>query len=108
MQHINKLYDDYVRCGGNMTLQDIYKSCTDSFISDPDKWPENPNLEEATENLLRSLVYIRCTPYNKIMELAEESQINKDKYDQLSPDVKKTIQSLKDRHRLDKGFDNDE
>ncbi len=72
MEDINSLYQQYVSCGGDLSLEEIYESCATSIKNDPDKW-QSKDLDEAVRNLLSTLVYIRCTPYSKIMELAEES-----------------------------------
>jgi hypothetical protein len=72
MEDINDLYQQYVSCGGNLSLEEIYESCTTSIRNEPEKW-QSKDLDEAVKNLLSALVYIRCTPYSKIMELAEES-----------------------------------
>jgi len=69
---VSDLYQQYVSCGGNLSLQEIYDSCSDSIKNNPDKW-QSKELDEAVKNLLTALVYIRCTPYSQIMELAEES-----------------------------------
>jgi len=72
MKDINDLYQQYISCGGDLSLEEIYESCSVSIENDPDKW-QSKDLDEAVRNLLSALVYIRCTPYSKIMELAEES-----------------------------------
>jgi len=94
MEQINNLYQQYVSCGGDLSLEEIYNSCIDSIENDPDRW-QSKDLEEAVKNLLVALVYIRCTPYSKIMELAEESLDKRsEKYLSLSQEVKNTIKSL--------------
>jgi hypothetical protein len=94
MEQINNLHQQYVSCGGNLSLEEIYNSCIDSIENDPDRW-QSKDLEEAVKNLLVALVYIRYTPYSKIMELAEESLDKRsEKYLSLSQEVKNTIKSL--------------
>jgi len=72
MEDIDNLYQQYISCGGDLSLEEIYESCAVSIKNDPDKW-QSKNLDKAVRSLLTALVYIRCTPYSKIMELAEES-----------------------------------
>jgi hypothetical protein len=37
MEQINNLYQQYVSCGGNLSLEEIHNSCTDSIGNNPDK-----------------------------------------------------------------------
>jgi len=72
MEDVNSLYQQYISCSGNLSLQEIYDSCRSSIENNPDKW-QSKDLDEAVKNLLVALVYIRCTSYSEIMKLAEES-----------------------------------
>jgi len=94
MEQINNLYQQYVSCGGDLSLEEIYNSCIDSIENDPNKW-QSKDLEEAVKNLLVALVYIRCTPYSKIIELAEENLDKRsEKYLSLTQEARNTIEAL--------------
>jgi len=93
MEEINNLYQQYISCGGNLLLQEIYSSCKESMENNSDKW-QSKDLDEAVKNLLTALVYIRCTAYSKIMELAEESSKKRaGKYLLPTQQVKDTIET---------------
>jgi len=49
MEQINNLHQQYVSCGGDLSLEEIYNSCIDSIENNPNKWQSN-DLEEAVNS----------------------------------------------------------
>lgn len=90
------LFAKYKSCGGNCSLEELKESIIQSVKDNPELWKDK-DLTYGLENLIKSLIYIWCTDYHEIIKLAEEKEIDIDKYVSLSPEVKETINALRNK-----------